>query len=191
MNIIISGLTCSGKTTLSNEIYDSFKDVTILREDDYMKDLKDIPHFKNYYLLDIPKSYETEEFRNDALNIINNGSTFYPKYDVKNNTRLSKSDMKYKGKINIFEGLHTIDILKYLNDSIKVFINIDPMVCLERRIQRDVELYGLKEENVKRYFNEVIMSIYKTHILPQMKDADIIIEKEEDKKCLLKKLQKY
>ena len=191
MNVIISGLTCSGKTTLSNEIKDTFKDTTILREDDYMKDLKDVPHTRNYYLLDVANAYHIEEFRNDVIRLLNDGIISYPIYDVSTNRRISKSETRTKGQINVLEGLHTIDALKGLRDSIKVFMNIDPKVCLERRIKRDTNLYNAREEDVRRYFNEGIMSIYKTHILPQMKDADIVIEKEEDKQCLLRKLQTY
>ena len=189
MNVIISGLTCSGKTTLSNEISDSFSDVTILREDDYMKDLCDVPHVRNYYLLDVPNAYHIDEFKADSKRLLIEGFTPYPIYKVEQNKRISKGDIRKRGKINVFEGLHTIDTLKDLSDSIKVFMNIDPKICLERRIKRDTELYGASEESIKRYFDEVIMSIYRTHILPQIKNADIVIEKEEDKQCLLKKLQ--
>ena len=46
MNIIISGITCSGKTTLSNSI-----NGTIMHEDDYMKDRNQIPRRKSYLLI--------------------------------------------------------------------------------------------------------------------------------------------
>ena len=116
MNIIISGLTCSGKTTLSNEISNAFKETTILREDDYMKDLKDVPHVRNYYLLDVPNAYNIDEFRKDVLRLLNEGSTTYPTYEVSNNRRIDKKETKIKGQINVFEGLHAIETLKDLRE---------------------------------------------------------------------------
>ena len=83
MNIIIAGMTCSGKSTLANLIASSFSNVTILREDDYMKDLRDIPHLRNYYLLDLPRAYETEEYLKDSITLIKEGQILYPTYDVK------------------------------------------------------------------------------------------------------------
>jgi uridine kinase len=191
MNIVISGLTCSGKTTLSNEIRNNFIDTIIYREDDYMKNLINIPHTKNYYLMDLPSAYEVEEYKDDVLKLLNKGSSYYPNYDVNRNIRLNKDIKKELGRINIFEGLHTIEILKEIKESFKVFMDIDPLICLERRIKRDKELYNAKEEEIRKYFNEIILSIYKTHILPQKEYADFIIRGDDDKKCLLKKLQVY
>ena len=191
MNIIISGITCSGKTTLSNEILTLNDSTCILREDDYMKDLCDIPHKGKYYLMDLPSAYKTREFEIDVNKLLNGELTFYPQYDVFKNKRINKKLIKSKKDVNIFEGLHTIDILKDLRDSIKVFMDTDLDTCLERRIMRDTSLYNVREEDVRRYFNEIIISIYKTHIEKQKYMSDVIIRSEEDKKCLLKRLQTY
>ena len=184
MNIIISGITCSGKTTLSNSI-----NGTIMHEDDYMKDRNQIPRRKSYLLMDLPSAYHLDEFVCDANTLLTTGKANYPNYDVSNNRRINKNGVIQKSEINVFEGLHTIDTLKDLRDSIKVFIDTDLSTCLERRIKRDSELYGISEEEVIKYFNEIILNIYKTHIEKQKYMSDIILDGGEDVKCLLKKLQ--
>lgn len=191
MNIIIAGMTCSGKTTLSMSIKEKFPNSTIICEDDYMKDRVNIPVRRNYYLMDLPSAYHLDEFSSDAKKLLAEGSILYPKYDVANNRRLSKKEVKTKSQFNIFEGLHAIDALKDLRDSLKIFIDTPPSTCLERRIRRDKSLYGTNEDEIKKYFEEVIMSIYKTHIQEQRYQADVIIEKEGDAKCLLKKLRTF
>ncbi len=188
MNIVIAGITCSGKSTLANLIASSFSNVTILREDDYMKDLRDIPHLRNYYLLDLPRAYETEEYLKDSITLIKEGQILYPTYDVRNNKRIAKKEVKVRGDINVFEGLHTIDILEEIPGTLKVFMDIPLQICLQRRIQRDTKEYGLDEDYIRRYFKEIIESIYWSHIYGQKQKADIVIEKESDIKCLLKKL---
>ncbi len=188
MNIVIAGMTCSGKSTLANLIATKFSNVTILREDDYMKDLKDIPHLRNYYLLDLPRAYETEEYLNDSLTLIREGQILYPTYDVRNNQRISKTEIKVRGDINVFEGLHTIDTLASIPGTLKIFMDIPLDICLQRRIARDTKEYGLSEDYIKRYFKEIIESIYWSHISKQKAASDIVIEKESDIKCLLKKL---
>lgn len=191
MNIIISGMTCSGKTTLANKIRDEFNDTTIIHEDDYMKDLKDMPHRGRYYLMDLPSAYHLQEFTNDANLLICTGKTLSPSYDVRNNQRLAKNNLLIRKSINVFEGLHTISTLSNLPNSIKVFMDIPPNICLLRRISRDLSMYNTKKEDIEKYFNEIIMSIYKTHIESQRDNADIVIRKDGDVKCLYKKLQTF
>ncbi len=191
MNIIISGLTCSGKTTLSNEIYNQNNNTCILREDDYMKDKTFIPHKGKFYLMDLPRAYNIEEYLNDIDRLLREGLCYYPLYDFNINKRINKNELKERKEINIFEGLHTIELLKDLRDSIKVFMDTDIDTCLERRIIRDTNVYKAQERQVREYFNEVILPIYKTHIECQRDLSDVVIRKEDDKKCFLKKLQTY
>ena len=100
MNIIISGMTCSGKTTLSNMIKEEFDDTCIFREDDYMKDLKDIPHTRQYYLMDLPSAYHLDEFKNDVNKLLIVGNVSYPVYDVRNNRRVNKDKTIKKSRLN-------------------------------------------------------------------------------------------
>ena len=175
MNIIISGMTCSGKTTLSNYLSKEYN-MSHFEEDWYFKDKKDIPLSRKGYLMDLPNAFNIEEFVNDSKALIEKKKVIIPTYDLSANKRVDKSRIiRTNGRV-IFEGLHTIDALKDLRDTLKVFIEIDKNISLERRI---------------KYFNDVILCIYRTHIEPQKKDADIILDGGENIKCLSKKLQSY
>ena len=187
MNVIISGLTCSGKTTLSNEIYNA----SILREDDYMKNRIDLPHNEKYYLMDIEEAYNIDEYIEDAYKLLENGYVYTPQYNVSRNKRMNKNKITYGSNIYVFEGLHTIKALKDLSDSIKVYMDIDANTCLERRIKRDTVLYNMDEKNIREYFNEVILPTYKQYMEYQRDMADIVIRGENDIKCLKMKLQEY
>ena len=187
MNVIISGLTCSGKTTLSNEI----NNASILREDDYMKDRINMPHNRRYYLMDIEEAYNIDEYVSDVNKILEDGYVYYPQYDVSRNTRVHKNNLLQKSNINVFEGLHTIKALKDLRDSIKVYMDTDINTCLERRVRRDTNSYNMDEKGIREYFNEVVLPTYRQYMEYQKDIADIVIRGEMDKECLKMKLQKY
>ena len=70
-------------------------------------------------------------------------------------------------------------------------MDTDINTCLERRIKRDTSVYGMDEKIVKKFFYEIIIPIYKSHIEFQRDYADIVIRNEGDKKCLIKKLQTF
>lgn len=191
MNILISGCTCSGKTTLAKEIVNShsYGKVSHIEEDWYYKDLKDIPRSRLGYLMESPNAFYTEEFIKDIDIFLSGEALLFPEYEISNNRRLSKNKIIKYSDINVIEGLHTIDLLRNLNDSIKVFFNTSLSECLKRRIERDKK-YGIPEDVVIRHFNDVIVPLYKSYILQSKDIADVIIESEEDKVCLLKKLKK-
>ena len=186
MNIIISGISCSGKTTISNEIPNSLH----FEQDWYFKDKKEIPLTRKGYLFDSPNAFHMSEFKNDVENLLEYGTILIPSYDIKTNNRISKTIKVSTKNINIFEGLHTINELKHIRDSIKVFMDTPLEECLKRRIQRDT-MYGISEQEIIRYFYEVMLPMYKSYIEPQKEYADFIIKGDEDKQCLLKKLQIY
>lgn len=183
MNILISGISCSGKTTFADEINGLH-----FEQDWYFKDKKEIPICKKGYLFDSPNAFHQGEFRRDVMTLLSQGEVFVPNYDIKINRRISKDRLIVSRKINVFEGLHTINELKDLSDALKIFMDIPLDEILERRIKRDLR-YGIKESEIIRYFKEVMIPMYRMYIEPQKQYTDIVIESEGDKLCLLKKLQ--
>lgn len=188
MNIIIAGCTCSGKTTLANEL--SEDRYSIMPEDAYFKNLNDMPKYRNNYLMDSINAFCSKEYELDSKQLINQGFIYIPEYDIKTNTRINKNTILKKTGIVIFEGLHTITILNSLPDSLKIFIDTDLEECLIRRVIRDKENYGLKEETIRKYFYECVIPMYKAYIYPQIESADVVLKKEDDIKCLLKRFTK-
>ncbi len=177
-NIAIAGITCSGKTTLANSIRKYFSDkyaVTIVSQDDYFKNLPDIPRTREGYLTDSVNAFWTSEFQHDVQQLLQNGVVVMPRYDVATNTRISKNKIVRVGKINVFEGLHTIHLLKELDDHISVFVDTEIETCLERRIARDTTSFGVPEVRIRQYWDDCIKPMCERFIFPQKSYADIII----------------
>lgn len=180
-NIVIAGQTCSGKTTLANEIRNHFSGmytVAIVSQDDYFKNLEDIPHSPGGYLTDSIDAFWISEFRDDVHTLLRDSEVTMPTYDVATNTRINKSKIVSAGQINIFEGLHTITVLYDLKNCINIFVNTDVDVCLKRRIARDTSKYGIPEHIIRPYWRNCIMPMTERYILPQIDYADITINRK-------------
>lgn len=191
MNLIISGPTCCGKTTLSNKIKSLDQEgVSIIPQDSYYKDLVNIPKSQKGYLMDSINAFHQIEYIEDANNLMTKGYVDILEYDISENKRTPNKIRINKSKINVFEGLHTIYLLKGLTDSIRVYMDTDIDICLKRRIERDIK-FGIPIEVIKRHFHENMMLMYEYYIKPQKSMADIVISKEGDEECLLQKLRLY
>lgn len=182
VNIAIAGLTCSGKTTLANELEKTFSNefsVTIIKQDDYFKDLCDFRKDKYGYVTDTPNAFHIDEFRQDVKKLLSAFKATVPRYDISNNKRISKDVQKCIGQINIFEGLHTIQLLNDIEGILKVFLNTKIETCLKRRIERDTCLYNIPKEIIEKKFNLSMLPIFNTYIKPQQGQADIIIDENK------------
>ena len=181
VNIAIAGITCSGKTTLANAIRKYFADkyaVAVVSQDDYFKNLHDIPRAREGYLTDSIDAFCTVEFKKDVQQLLQNGVVTMPIYDIATNTRVAKSKIVRVGKVNVFEGLHTIHLLKELDDCINVFVDTEIETCLERRIARDTSKFGIPEARIRQYWNECIKPMSEKFIFSQKEYADIIISRK-------------
>ena len=182
VNIVIAGITCSGKTTLANAIRKYFSGkyvVAIVSQDDYFKNLPDIPRAREGYLTDSIDAFHTTEFKHDVQQLLQNGVVTMPRYDVATNTRICKNKIVRVGKVNVFEGLHTIHLLKELDDCINVFADTEIETCLERRIARDTSKFGVPEARIRQYWDDCIKPMCERFIFPQKAYADIIISSKD------------
>lgn len=185
-NVVISGMTCSGKTTLANHIKDVFSGkytVSILSQDDYFKNLEAIPKSNVGYHMDSTEAFYAEDFVHDSIIFFSGGSVIAPIYDIVNNKRVvGRGKVIYGANVNIVEGLHAIGLLHdkwTMNGGKKhfenVFLEVDPKVCLRRRIERDTQKYNVPEWIIQQAWNECIIPLSEKYILPQKKYADTII----------------
>ncbi len=179
VNIVIAGITCSGKTTLANAIWKHFSDkykVAVMSQDDYFKDYYDMPVEGRTIVADAIDAFWTDEFKFDVAQLLKDGVVMTPRYDIATNTRISKNRIIRSGRINIFEGLHTIHLLGDLKNSIFVYVDTDIETCLERRIARDTSKYHIPEPSVRWYWNNYVIPMSKRYVFQQMVDADVIID---------------
>ena len=177
--IFIAGPTCSGKTTLSRFLEHFFWEkntsVTVIREDDYFKNIEDIPRGPRGYLTDCKEAFHIAELQEDFKSYVENKKAALPMYDVATNKRLPSKQYVLKNDITIVEGLHTISLFHGLKESLFIYVDTPIDVCLKRRIERDKLKFRIPEERVIQHFNDCIMPSYEKEILPQRKMHDVIL----------------
>ena len=179
-NVIIAGGTCSGKTTLAENLKKEISkeySVSVMKQDDYFKDIQDIPRIRKGYLMDSPNAIHSSEFRQDAELLLSEGAAVTPQYDLAKNKRIRKDVPLMRSKVNIFEGLHSLTLLDGLPNALTIFLTTPLDVCLERRVSRDTVLHGVAEERIKEYFVDCIAPMYHSYIAPQMERAEIVTER--------------
>lgn len=177
--IFIAGPTCSGKTTLSHKILNHLSDrgigVTYIQQDNYFKDLENIPKCHLGYLTDSINAFHVNELKQDFKDLIKNGKAALPLYDISKNKRLSSKEFVTKSPVILVEGLHAISIFHNYTDSMFIYVDTDIEICLKRRIERDKRFFGVASARVTENFHDCIMPMYEQYILPQKKFSDVIL----------------
>ncbi len=181
VNIVISGITCSGKTTFSKELAEYFSNyysVTIVSQENYLKNIKDIPKVYEGDLLDSIDAFHADEFKHDIELLVKNKVSIIPKYDTTIGIRITKSQIVKYSEVNIFEGLHTIQLLRSLPNSIFIFLDTDIGTCMQRRIKMESNHFGIPESRTLVYWDYCVLPMCEKYIFPQKQLADIIITDE-------------
>ncbi|ABK61121.1 MULTISPECIES: uridine kinase [Clostridium] len=175
----ITGGTGSGKSTVANEIYESFKDdcIAIIEQDSYYKDQSHLTfedRIKTNY--DHPNAFDTELLV-EHLKELSKGNTINkPIYDFKEHTR-KKEVVEVKAKdIIIVEGIMILQDVELRNLlDIKIYVDTDDDVRIIRRILRDIKERGRTIDSVVDQYLGVVKPMHSQFIEPTKKYADIII----------------
>ncbi|MBL6649050.1 MAG: uridine kinase [Flavobacteriaceae bacterium] len=175
----ICGGTASGKSTLANKIKSSFSKIGVvcIVSDSYYKD-HSLLNFKERSKInfDHPNSIDFDLIIKNLKKIKNNKKIKEPIYSYKTHKRLKKTNIVLPQKIVIVEGLHI-----YCNDKLlelldfKIFLDLDSITRLRRRIERDVKERNRSVEEVKKRYFDMTEPMYEKFILPSKNKSDLII----------------
>ncbi len=175
----ICGGTASGKSTLANKIKSSFSKIGVvcIVSDSYYKD-HSLLNFKERSKInfDHPNSIDFDLIIKNLKKIKNNKKIKEPIYSYKTHKRLKKTKIVLPQKIVIVEGLHI-----YCNDKLlelldfKIFLDLDSITRLRRRIERDVKERNRSVEEVKKRYFDMTEPMYEKFILPSKNKSDLII----------------
>lgn len=186
--LLVAGGSCSGKSFLANRIVcELTKEKNTLasrvRFDSCFRDIDDpeLPHDDNGVNFDKPDSYHIDEFTEYIKKLLKGEDILYPIYIKRINKRdREKKEFIRAAGIIIAEGLFVISLLEDMKkrynglNIIKVFVDADKNLRLNRRIEKD-QKYGIPKEVIIRYFNEKAEPGYQEYVLPRKETADIVI----------------
>ncbi len=175
----VAGGSGSGKTSVTNAIYNQFTDksILVLEQDYYYKDQSHLSYeerLKTNY--DHPLAFDNDLFIQHISDLIDLKSIEKPIYDYKLHTR-SDRVMKVEPKdVIIVEGILILeDIrLRELMD-IKVFVDTDADLRIIRRLLRDIKERGRSLDSVIDQYLNSVRPAHLQFIEATKRYADIII----------------
>jgi uridine kinase len=176
----IAGGSGSGKTFFLKCFLEHFTadEVCLVSQDDYY-----IPVAHNmtkeenkHYNFDLPSTIDHEHFQQDISKLLNKETILKHEYTFNNPDIVPKVLEIKPAPILIVEGLfilHFKDISELLD--MKVFIDADEDVALQRRIKRDLLERGYSHDDVMYKWINHVVPAYKEFLLPYKDECDRVI----------------
>ncbi len=174
----ICGASGSGKSTLAREIAERVQGrAFILPQDVYYRDHPDMPFEERERLnYDEPSIFEHDQVFSD-LSALKEGRPITRKgYDYAQHRRSDPGTIIEPADVVLFEGIHAFydPRVRALCD-FKIFVRVDPDICLLRRAQRDIEKRGRTIEGIARQYLATVKPMYDKYIRNYIDYADIIV----------------
>jgi uridine kinase len=163
----ICGASGSGKSTLAKEIKNALDcETVIIGQDCYYFDQSYKPFEERVTTdYDDPEIFDYDELIAD-MNLLAAGQPITKKgYDYANHVRADSDELIQPPDVVILEGIHVFYNEELMDRmSLKVYMHVDPDMCLLRRILRDTqergrEINGVAEQyvkTVKPWYDEVV-----------------------------------
>ena len=125
---------------------------------------------------DEPDAFEHSALLNDLVELRAGHAITAKNYDYTQHRRCDSSERIEPADVVLVEGIHVFydeavrDMLDF-----KIFIQVDPDVCLLRRVKRDIRDRGRSIEGVYRQYLDSVKPMYEKHIRNYIDYADLIV----------------
>ena len=167
-----------GKTTLINLLYNEFNSgITTLSLDNYYKPKQEQALDKNGIInFDLPEALNTNRLEEDFTKLINGQSIRQKVYNFNNPELKERYHTIDPQKIILVEGLFVLHY-PFLKSSLDyaVYLSVDPVLQLERRLKRDVQERNYKKEDVIYQWENHVLPAYENYVKPYKSEADLVI----------------
>ncbi|MBC7389744.1 MAG: uridine kinase [Opitutaceae bacterium] len=179
----ITGGSGSGKSRIAEDLLRSLSPhATILALDNYYYPIAQQPlDHNNRPNFDLPESIDLQKFK-EQLTLLANGSSIEIKEYTFNNPDLQPRILKVGSKpIIIVEGLFIFHLpeMESLID-VKIYIDVEEDIKLNRRLKRDTELRGYNINDVNYCHINHVLPSYNMFILKQRDKVDFVLPNNGD-----------
>ena len=175
----ICGASGSGKSTLAYELRDAIgENCTVINHDCYYKDNSHLPFEERRHLnYDEPEIFDHDLFLADMQLLLSGQPITRKAYDYAQHRRADRLDeLIYPSDVLIIEGIHVF-YDKRLCDLmfLKLYMSVEPDICLLRRITRDINERGRSIENISEQYLSTVKPMFDKHIRNYIELADVIV----------------
>ncbi len=175
----ITGGSASGKTHFLNSLRSIFSEseVCIISQDNYYKTAFEHKRDENGHInFDLPECVDLHQFAVDIAKLGRGEKVEREEYLFQHYDKKGKILEFNPAPIIICEGLFIFyepEIFEQFH--LKIFINADEEIALNRRLVRDVAERNIEEDFVLYQWKHHVLPSYRQFLLPFMAKADLII----------------
>lgn len=174
----ICGASGSGKTTLAEELAKSIGvSSLIINQDSYYISQNEMSFEERVHLnYDEPQIFDHELLYNDIKTLLSGKPITKKRYDYSIHLRNDSDELIYPKDVLILEGIHAfydqkINGLMFM----KLYINVEPDICLLRRIKRDIKERERGIDSIGEQYLATVKPMYDKYIRNYVNHADVIV----------------
>ena len=174
----ICGASGSGKSTLAWSLTERLNArCFVLQQDCYYRDHPDMT-FEARTLLkyDEPDIFDHDLLLEDVKALLRGEPVTRKRYDYAQHRRADTQELIEPPEVLILEGIHSFHDprlceLMYL----KLYMSVEPDICLLRRIQRDITERGRDIDGIAMQYLTTVKPMYDKYIRNYVSSADVIV----------------
>ena len=176
----ICGASGSGKTTLARELVrDIGAESVVLNQDAYYTDHSDLSFEERTHLnYDEPGIFDHDLLYQDVCDLMAGKPITRKAYDFSQHRRADTTEIVYPAPVLILEGIHAFHDPRLMEKMfLKLYISVEPDICLLRRIRRDIKDRGRQIDNIAEQYLTTVKPMYDRWIRNYIHDADVVVMK--------------
>lgn len=174
----ICGASGSGKSTLARELVrDMGADSVVLNQDAYYLDHPELSFEERVKLnYDEPCIFDHDLLYQDVCDLLAGKPVTRKAYDFSQHRRCDTQELIRPAPVLIVEGIHSFyDVRLREQMFLKLYINVEPDVCLLRRIRRDIKDRGRQIDNIAAQYLATVKPMYDRYIRNYIHEADVVV----------------
>ncbi|MBQ4075073.1 MAG: uridine kinase [Clostridia bacterium] len=176
----VCGASGSGKSTLARELVrDIGATSVVLNQDAYYLDHSHLTFEERTKLnYDEPCIFDHDLLYEDVCSLLNGRSITRKAYDFTQHKRADTTEVIQPADVLIVEGIHSFYDQRLLEKMfLKLYIQVEPDVCLLRRIRRDIKDRGRAIDNIAAQYLATVKPMYDRYIRNYIQEADVVVMK--------------
>ena len=176
----ICGASGSGKSTLAEALREKLGEdrCLVLQQDCYYRDHPDLTFEQRVMLnYDEPDIFDHDLLLEDVQQLLRGGGITRKAYDYSEHRRADKpEEIILPREILILEGIHAFHD-KRLTELmfLKLYVKVEPDICLLRRIERDIVERGRDIRGIGEQYLNSVKPMFDRYIRNYVNDADVIV----------------
>ena len=174
----ICGASGSGKSTLAREITrDIGASVVVLQQDSYYTNHPDMTFEERSQLnYDEPEIFDHAALYEDVSSLLSGQNIKRKAYDFSLHARCDTDEVIEPADVLILEGIHAFYDRRLLDKMfLKLYVSVDPDICLLRRIKRDIKDQGRDIDSIARQYLDTVKPMYEKYIRNYVHEADVVV----------------